>query len=210
MARAVGILAVAFAAPAALAILPMPEAITDLTQMNPANTLVDFESLAPGPIGFALDVQGLHITSEGGLSGLDLTPWPINGTHVWHMSLFPRIDGDCCAPVFTTRIDLPEPVSEFGFAWFDPNYGGNVARFFGVEGELLAEVYPELGPRWGVHAVYIGLRFEQDLITRVEVVPAEMGDVYAIDHISFGRIIPAPGALAVLALGLAVPRRARQ
>lgn len=181
--------------------------IHDIGSMGTHTSVIDFENLTEGTISGPLEIDGVTFGCNRGLSVVDLSPWPINGTHVESLALYPNEECNVCAPVFTLVIDFAEPVNEVGFGWFDPNLDGNVARFFGVEGELLAAVEPVVGPTWGVHADFVGVRFEHDVISCVKVIPGHTGDVYAVDNVTWGRLVPAPGALAALGLALVCRRR---
>ena len=176
--------------------------VTDASQMSTNNAMTDFENTSISSRGNTFSLDGLTFTSNRGMSTVDISLFPVNGTHVEGMALFPRLDGEVRAPVFPIDIDLATPVAQFGFGWFDPNFAGNVAEFYDGEGNLLASVEPTPGPKFGVHADYVGVMFDEDVIAQVRIIPVETSDVFAIDNISWGAVgepIPAPGTIALAA-----------
>lgn len=180
---------------ASIFLLAMPAraaVITDLSQLSPGSTLIDFESVVTNgnlitslsnPTSFG-DVTFTSIT--GTLSILDITvsgSWSADGTEIASRTLFPGGEPDSAI-----LIEFTNPVSQILLGWGDPNFSGNLLKAYDLSGNLLEQASVPIGPPGGGHAAWIGFKRPRPDIARVLVQPDQSlpsGDDYVIDNMRY-------------------------
>lgn len=183
--------------------------LTDPSQLNGANTLIDFESLSVGTVSNPLILAGATFSGLGTLEVSSSLPW----------SPPPVVYGNVLLSYNTSqyldmRIDFDSPVSEIGFGMWDPNFAGNYLRVYDAGDTLLESVEFPVGAPGGSFAAFRGIRRSSDEISYAILDISSGSEFYGIDNVSFGaHAIPEPGGIgAVLAVATAglMTRRKRQ
>ncbi len=157
----------------ALSTLVLASPITSQSDLNPLDTVIDFESLPPNTfISSPFTLDGATFSSDSSIQVVNnpeypaLTTFP---TFIHGNFLTSPYDSAASVPI---RITFSQPISEIGVGIFDPNYPGNALRVFGTSGQLLETVESDTGPGGGVFADFIGVIREDNDIYYVEVIPA--------------------------------------
>lgn len=173
--------------------------LTDPSQMNSNNTLIDFEAFAVGPIGNPLSISGVTFSGTGSLEILDASPY--SPTPVVHRHVLRSFDD---SQSLNMRMDFSTPVSEIGFGMWDPNLAGNFLRVYDANDVLLESAeFPTDSPG-GHFAAFRGIRRSANEIAYATLDLAAPNEYYGIDNVSFGAsAVPEPSSFFVGLLGAA-------
>ncbi len=172
--------------------------IDDPGDLNAGKTVIGFEEPTytvgdPAPI-----VDGLvTITTSGGSMAVHAQAF------TQHAGIF---EGQYFGHAVTSYfLDFSSPVAEFGMGVFDPNLNGTFIRALDPSNTELERAtvgtdaeFPG-GPPGGSHSTFVGFVFANNVISRIELVPAG-NDVLGIDNVSSYRV-PEPAALTLLGMG---------
>lgn len=184
--------------------------LTDESQLNGGNTLIDFEGLTAGGQSNPLTIGAATFSSSNVLNVWDISSYSANGTHVFHKTL--RSASSTAPGYVDIRIDFATAMSEVGLGWFDPNFTGNKLRAFNSNTGFLEEAAIPTGPTGGRFAAFRGIRRSVDEIDYVICQVAASSDVFSIDNVSFGAHapVPEPFTMALMGLGVAGAWRRRK
>ncbi|MBL9120874.1 MAG: hypothetical protein JNL80_13265 [Phycisphaerae bacterium] len=179
-------------APAAITVWCGAAVIVSPDQLDPSSAVIDFESLSIGPVTNPLVIGDITFSSGPGLGIVSVLGYPANGTEVFGATLQPLPSGGFSGGGGYTPITITfaRPASQVLFAWFDPNFGGNVAQALDSDGAVLEVGAVQTGPPGGCCAAYIGFVRSTADIASVRVVPAGTGDVYSIDNVHYLMGVP--------------------
>jgi len=184
--------------------------LTNVSQLSPANTVVDFESFDAGNLGStSLAIGDIIFTSGGGnLLIRDISVFGASGGGLVEGKTLQAGSGNA-----TLTITFANPVAEVGLGWFDANFNGNSFQAFDTLNNLLGSSSPTpLGPAGGSSAGFVGIRQNSDSIQTI-VLTAAAGDFYSIDNVSFSNAnpIPTPALLpGLLGIGAAALRKRKK
>ena len=176
--------------------------ISDPSQLDPASTVIDFESFTVGT-SEPIVINGVTITDDNPLVTSSIQP------QEW--TQYPGIfEGQYFGLGIGDRgfvIEFASPVSQFGMGVFDPNLTGNILRALDSNGNVLEQVVsnidPEfpIGPTGGVFSTFVGFSRLQLDIQRIELIHVT-GDWLAIDNVTYSTVVPIPSAVWLFGSGL--------
>lgn len=162
------------------------DTMTDRSELSAFARTLDFEGEMVATLPSPFLINDLTFSSDLGWSITDLSKTLGPDADACGLLLHPKSNPIPGGVYLPSRVDFDVPVSEVGFAWWDPNCCGNVLQAYDGEGTLLEEAHPTKHPPGGAAAPFLGIqRTEQD-ISYVLIVNAGRNDFYAIDHFSYG------------------------
>jgi len=194
--------------------------ITSPGDLDPGDTVIDFENLSSGSTTNPLTIAGATFSSPTILEITDISSFPASGDGqgpTGHaivqgktLTTFP-IPGTPPRDHRAITITFADPVSEVALGYFDPSFANNRMQVFNASNQLLEElVIPtnavtssfcnlNIG---GVSACFLGVTRSANEIAKVVLLPSLPTDVYSIDHITFGASVPEPSPGLLLGSGI--------
>ena len=171
-------------------------------------TVIDFNSLSPGPVSSPITLSG--VTFSGSLGAINTDSFGASASFPTFVSSIALGIPDAVSALPNYTIAFASPVAQAGFGLFDPNFVGNTINAFDSGGTLLETTSPDaLFPPGGSGADYLGFVRSSADIARIEIVAGTGGtsgtvvDALWIDNLSFSTTpVPEPGTTLLVGGGL--------